>query len=246
MFRLDNGSECFNNTCKDLFQLHGIVHQLSFPYTPQRNGVVERRHRHILETVRAIRFQGHLLIRYWEHCIDTVVYIINKIPSFVLAHISLYEFVFGKAPSLTHLRQELPSSTEYDNIVTTSNSPTIPLAEETRKLARVFKPPIWLKDYVRPDKMKSGGLTEEVYMIIPQGFNGSSDKSAVCKLLKSLYRLKKVPRQWNLKLTSALVAAGFQQSHLDYSLFIRKTADHMVVVYVYDLLIIGDSITLIQ
>lgn len=104
MFRLDNGSECFNNTCKDLFQLHGIVHQLSFPYTPQRNGVVERRHRHILETVRAIRFQGHLLIRYWEHCIDTVVYIINKIPSFVLAHISLYEFVFGKAPSLTHLR----------------------------------------------------------------------------------------------------------------------------------------------
>ncbi|XP_075100853.1 uncharacterized protein LOC107815613 [Nicotiana tabacum] len=40
---------------------------------PDQNGVVERRHRHILETARTIRFQGHLPIRYRGHCIDAAV-----------------------------------------------------------------------------------------------------------------------------------------------------------------------------
>ncbi|XP_019251045.1 PREDICTED: uncharacterized protein LOC109229959 [Nicotiana attenuata] len=64
VFRSDNGSEFFNSACKDLFRSHGNVHQSSCPYTPEQNGVVERRHSHILETTRAIRFQGHLPVRY--------------------------------------------------------------------------------------------------------------------------------------------------------------------------------------
>ncbi|XP_075079228.1 uncharacterized protein LOC142164710 [Nicotiana tabacum] len=104
MFRSDNGSEFFNSACSDLFQMHGIVHQSSCPYTPQQNGVVERRYRHILETARAIIFQGHLPIRYWGHCIDAALYIINRIPSSVLGHKSPYELLLGKPPSLTHLK----------------------------------------------------------------------------------------------------------------------------------------------
>ncbi|XP_019232805.1 PREDICTED: uncharacterized protein LOC109213460 [Nicotiana attenuata] len=60
-FRSDNSSEFFNHNCTTLFQMHGIIHQSSCPHTPQQNGVVERRHKHVLETARAIRFQGHLL-----------------------------------------------------------------------------------------------------------------------------------------------------------------------------------------
>ncbi|GJY21662.1 pyridoxal 5'-phosphate synthase-like subunit PDX1.2, partial [Tanacetum coccineum] len=45
-----------------------IVHQKSIPYTPQQNGVVERKHRHLLETARAIRFQANLPIQFWGHC----------------------------------------------------------------------------------------------------------------------------------------------------------------------------------
>ncbi|XP_075112694.1 uncharacterized protein LOC142182334 [Nicotiana tabacum] len=71
MFRSDNGSEFFNTQCSELFQLHEILHQSSCPYTPQQNGVVERRHRHILEIARAIRFQGHLPARFWGDCIET-------------------------------------------------------------------------------------------------------------------------------------------------------------------------------
>ncbi|XP_019263436.1 PREDICTED: uncharacterized protein LOC109241171 [Nicotiana attenuata] len=87
VFRAGNGGEFFNSACEDLFQSHGIIHQSSCPYTPQQNRVVERRHRHILETARAIRFQGHL-----------------HIPSSILGYKSPYELLFCKPPLLTHLK----------------------------------------------------------------------------------------------------------------------------------------------
>ncbi|XP_019225026.1 PREDICTED: uncharacterized protein LOC109206644 [Nicotiana attenuata] len=57
-FRSDNGGEFLNNECNALFQNYGIMHQRTCVYTPQQNGIVERKHRHILEVVRALRFQG--------------------------------------------------------------------------------------------------------------------------------------------------------------------------------------------
>lgn len=91
-------------------------------------------------------------------------------------------------------------------------------------------------------------LNEEVYMELPQGFNANKGNNQVCILNKSLYGLKKASRQWNIKLTSALLAACFVQSHLYYSLFTMQSAGKIVVVliYAYDLLINGNDAQLIQ
>lgn len=62
--RTDNGTEFFNNECCSLLKSLGIVHESSCSYTPQQNGVVERKHRHILEVARAIKFQGNIPIRF--------------------------------------------------------------------------------------------------------------------------------------------------------------------------------------
>nr|XP_016494796.1 PREDICTED: uncharacterized mitochondrial protein AtMg00810-like [Nicotiana tabacum] len=85
-------------------------------------------------------------------------------------------------------------------------------------------------------------------MTVPHGFSGSSDKSLVCKLLKSLYGLKQASRQWNIKLTTALASSSFQQIHLDYSFFTKKIAGKIVIVldYVDDLHITSDDFQLIQ
>ena len=91
IFRSDNGGEFFNAQVSDLFQSQGIIHQSSCPYTPQQNGVVERKHRHIMETARAIRFQGNIPIKFWGECALAAVYIINRIPSTVLLNKSPLE-----------------------------------------------------------------------------------------------------------------------------------------------------------
>ena len=64
---------------------------------------MERRHRHILETARTIRFQGHLPIRFWGHYVETIVHIINRVPSVVLNQKSPYEMLYGKIPLLSYL-----------------------------------------------------------------------------------------------------------------------------------------------
>ena len=55
VIRSDNGTEFFNSQMNALFSTLGIVHQSSCPYTPQQNGVVERKHRHVLEVGRALK-----------------------------------------------------------------------------------------------------------------------------------------------------------------------------------------------
>ena len=73
IMRSDNDTEFFNTQCRDLFHYLVILHQSNYPHTPQQNGVVERKHRHILNIARAIRFQAHPPIRFWGYCIKAAV-----------------------------------------------------------------------------------------------------------------------------------------------------------------------------
>ncbi|XP_059310100.1 uncharacterized protein LOC132061273 [Lycium ferocissimum] len=90
-FRSDNATEFFNIECNALFQTYRIIHQSSCIHTPQQNGLVERKHRHILEVARAIRLQGHLPLKFWGECIQTAVYVINRMPLSVLHGKSSFE-----------------------------------------------------------------------------------------------------------------------------------------------------------
>lgn len=45
-----------NQKVNELLSLEDITHQSSCSYTPQQNGLVERRHRYILNTAKALRF----------------------------------------------------------------------------------------------------------------------------------------------------------------------------------------------
>ena len=55
----------------------------------------------------------------------------------------------------------------------------------------------------------NGELEEEIYMDQPNGFVAIGQEGKVCKLLKSLYGLKQVPKQWHEKFDRTLTSAGF-------------------------------------
>lgn len=102
--RSDNGLEFFSNPMQDFFNHNGIVHQHSCVNTPQQNGVVEHKHRHLLNFACALRFQAHLPISFWGVCVLTVAYLINYTPTPLLSGKSPYEVLFHRTPFYFHLR----------------------------------------------------------------------------------------------------------------------------------------------
>ena len=82
----------------------------------------------------------------------------------------------------------------------------------------------------------NGELHEEIYMHLPPGYTAKEGtilpENAVCKLKKSLYGLKQASRQWFLKFSTTLLALGFQQSHSDHTLFIRRDSAKYLAVLV--------------
>ena len=61
----DNGTEFMDKILGTYLGHHGIRHQTSCTYTPQQNGLVEWKNRHIMEVVRASLFGMNMPKFYW-------------------------------------------------------------------------------------------------------------------------------------------------------------------------------------
>ena len=62
--RSDNGLKFLSGSMKQFYLEKGIIHHKSCINTPQQNGRVERKHRHILNVARALHFQASLPIEF--------------------------------------------------------------------------------------------------------------------------------------------------------------------------------------
>ncbi|GJT55653.1 putative RNA-directed DNA polymerase [Tanacetum coccineum] len=93
VFRSDNGTEFVNQYVNKFCADKGVIHQTSCAYTPQQNGIAERKHRHLLNVARSLMFQGGIPLRMWSECILTATYLINRLPSSVLNGKSPYEMI---------------------------------------------------------------------------------------------------------------------------------------------------------
>ena len=84
VIRSDNGGEYFKTELIEFMNSKGILHQTTCPYSPQQNGVAERKNRHILEVTRSLLIDGNVPSHLWGEAVRSAVYLINRTPSSVL------------------------------------------------------------------------------------------------------------------------------------------------------------------
>ncbi|GJZ66163.1 zinc finger, CCHC-type containing protein [Tanacetum coccineum] len=103
-FRTDRGGEFtsreFTRYCKE----NGILRQLTAPYSPQQNGIVERRNRSVMSTTRSMLKAMHMPQIFWAEAIRHGVYVLNRVPTKALKDSTPYEALKGRKPNLKHLR----------------------------------------------------------------------------------------------------------------------------------------------
>ncbi|GJT18974.1 retrotransposon protein, putative, ty1-copia subclass [Tanacetum coccineum] len=79
--RSDQGGEYISQEFKDYLKACGIVQQLTPPYTPQHNGVSERRNRTLLDMVRSMMNLTTLPLSFWDYALESVTRILNMVPT---------------------------------------------------------------------------------------------------------------------------------------------------------------------
>ncbi|KFD60147.1 LOW QUALITY PROTEIN: hypothetical protein M514_27675 [Trichuris suis] len=88
---------------KKYFREEGIEHQTTIPYTPQQNGVAERRNRSLTEMAKCILLGAGLHNRFWGEAVRTAAYLQNRLPSRSVDR-TPFEHFLGRKPELGHIR----------------------------------------------------------------------------------------------------------------------------------------------
>ena len=80
------------------------LHQTSCVDIPQQNGIVERKHRHLLEVARALMIQSNLPHKFWGQSILTAGYWTKRFLTPILDNKTPFEILYKEKPAYSHLR----------------------------------------------------------------------------------------------------------------------------------------------
>ena len=78
--RTDNRTQYESNEFNDYCREASIKRETTTVYTPEQNGVAEKKNRTIVEAARAMLYDQSLPKFLWGEAANTVVYVQNKCP----------------------------------------------------------------------------------------------------------------------------------------------------------------------
>ena len=104
ILRSDHGKGYFSNYFLHICSKIGIQFQHSIPYTPQQNGVAERKNRSLKEMTTCMLESKKLAENLWVEAIHVVEYIQNRVPHSSMKGNTPFEAYFGHKPDVSNLR----------------------------------------------------------------------------------------------------------------------------------------------
>ena len=99
----DNGKEYVNEEISKFTKATGIRHVFTSPYTPQQNGIAERRNRYLSECTRACMFDKNIDEYFWGEILLSLNYIQNRL-STKATTCSPYEKLFKRKPTANYFK----------------------------------------------------------------------------------------------------------------------------------------------
>jgi transposase InsO family protein len=75
--RSNNGFEFKNLQVKEYLEEEGIKHEFSAPYTPQQNGVVERKNMTLIDMARTMLWEYKTPELFWSEAMNIACHAIN-------------------------------------------------------------------------------------------------------------------------------------------------------------------------
>jgi hypothetical protein len=103
VFRADSPGGYLSDALHQVLAEQGTPAQYSCPGAHAQNGVVERKHHHLLETARALMISSFVPPHFWADTVSTVTYLINIYPSSTFQGGIPFECLCGKMPHYSSL-----------------------------------------------------------------------------------------------------------------------------------------------
>lgn len=104
VLRTDRGGEFFSKQFEAYCDESGLRHHFTAPYSPQQNGVVERRNRTVVEMIRSMLSSMEIPKVLWGEAARHATYILNRVTTKALGDKTPYEVWSGRKPNLEHVR----------------------------------------------------------------------------------------------------------------------------------------------
>jgi len=113
-------------------------------------------------------------------------------------------------------------------------------------IAAYFDYEIWQMDV--KTAFLNGNLTEDVYMMQPEGFVDPTNAGKICKLQKSIYGLKQASRSWNIRFDEVVKGFGFIKNEEEACVYKKESGSYVafLILYVDDILLIGNNIPMLE
>ncbi|KAL9429389.1 hypothetical protein AB3S75_031241 [Citrus x aurantiifolia] len=102
--RTDRGGEFTSFEFNEFCSQHGIKRQLTAAYTPQQNGVAERKNRTVMNMVRCMLYEKKLPKTFWPEAVNWAFYVLNRCPTLAVMNQTPEEAWSGRKPSVEHFR----------------------------------------------------------------------------------------------------------------------------------------------